>query len=327
MSPQEPQERKSLPNGPVGRWLRRLRQMPGFTVAAAAFVLVVTMGAGGVAMANWNQSATATIDITAGAAPAPSPTPTPTPTPTPPPADGRNIVANPVIATRPSKLNAENVSCGALGSSGQFRFDWDRDPANGISYVVSLSSSDSGYGTPQTQTVTKNTVTFRFDRTPAAYGNYIIRIQPMNGTVAGDPVYRTFKHSEQLTANCFFASGDGQSPLGAFAFSTAPVAPAPNDNILILNWAAAPKATSYVVSIKSKTSSYGAEFTTSTLGATLVFPPRVRNEWGNVTNSGDYFGQYLLRVIPMNGGQAGDPIYKVVQYQANDFTIWDTTAP
>lgn len=327
MNPQEPQDHAQKINESVAHRARSLRNLPGFTTAAVAFVVVVLLGGGGMAFAKWNQSATATINITAGAAPmtSPSPSPTPAPSPTLPQSGTGNIVAEPVVAIRPAAMSPEQISCVSVKDPAKatkdetsgFTFSWV-PAAHTTSYVTSLTFSGKGYSFQQNQNVTGSQALYALNNTSAAFGLYILRIQPMNGSVAGDPIYRTFQHFEQLTANCYHASPDGQSPLGPFTANAAP-----NDNTLNLTWTES-KATSYVVTIVSTStpSLYGTEFSTTTLGATLTFPQRVRDQWGNPLQKGSYYGKYSLRILPMAGGQAGDPVYKTVQYQANDFTIW-----
>ena len=340
MSPHEPQKHDQEASKRAALRGRNLRNLPGFTTAAVAFVVVVLMGGGGIAVAKWNQSATATINITAGAAPTPTlppaPTPVPTSSPTPAPAPTLpqtgtgNIVAAPVMDIRPSGMNADQITCASIKDAAQatkdatagFVFSWA--PAiNSTSYVTSLTFSGKGYSYQQKQSVTGNQALYTLNNSPAAFGLYILRIQPMNGVVAGDPIYRTFQHSAQLSANCYDARPDGKSLLGTLAVSASPIAAKPNDNILQLTWGGAFAATSYIVTVKSASSSYGTEFTTTSLAATLTFPPRIRDQWGNVTNAGPYFSDYSLRIQPMNGTQAGDPVYKVIRYHANHFNVGD----
>ncbi|WP_139244273.1 hypothetical protein [Arthrobacter alpinus] len=295
--------------------------MPGFTTAAVVFLLIVLLGAGGAAIAKWNQSGTVAIAITAGAAPTTSPTPTPTPTV--PPAGPGNIVANPVIAARPALMNPETVTCDANGNSGKYTVNWASDASGGISYVVSIGVSDKNYGSPQSQTVTVNRANFNLDNTDAAYGLYILRIQPMKNTVvAGDPVYRTIQH-KKMTQQCLYASPNDRSPLGPFSVNAVPASTAATNNVLNVSWTALAAGTQYVVSMVSvdTPSSFGAEFTTSTSSATLTFPPYQLDQWGSPTNGGSFNGEYLLRVIPMNQGKAGDPVYKKVFYKAYDFRV------
>lgn len=318
---------------------RDLRKLPGFKTAAVAFVVTVLLGSGGIAIANWNQSATTTIEITAGAAPTPSPTVVPTPesTPTPSPtlvptptptansADTANIVANPVIRSLPSTIDPATITCSSSGNSGNFTIGWNGSQASGISYVVSLKSQTSSALFQQTQIVSQKTVGFSLDNKSAAYGNYLLRIQPLNTStgVAGDPSYRTLRHFGKDNSGCDYGATDGQPPLGALLVSTEPMAARPNDNLLKVSWTPG-TATSYVVTIvlANAGSKYGVEFTTSTLGTTLAFPPRPWNQAGTNVADAAFFGKYSLRILPMNGTQAGDPVYKTVQYGPYDLTVW-----
>ncbi|POH74920.1 hypothetical protein [Arthrobacter glacialis] len=330
MSSVGPQQPELKTGGGTKRALGRLRKLPGFTTAAVAFVLIVLLGGGGAAVAKWNQSATVSMGITAGAAPAPSPTPTPSPSPTPtptpsatpPPNNQGNIVANPVIAARPGLMDPTKVECDANGNSGKYAVSWPADASGNISYVASVSVSDKNYGAPQSQNVSVNKATFNLSNTDAAYGLYILRIQPMNGTVAGDPIYRTIQH-EKRTQQCGYASPNDRSPLGSFSVNAVPASSVKTNNVLNVSWTALATGTDYKVSIVSvdTASSFGAEFTTRSTGATLTFPAYKLDGSGNPTNGGAYNGEYLLRVIPMNGTQAGDPVYKKVFYKAYEFRV------
>ncbi|NVM99932.1 hypothetical protein [Arthrobacter sp. SDTb3-6] len=75
------------------------------------------------------------------------------------------------------------------------------------SYVVTVKSTTSGYGTefttgnlsatltfPQAATDASGNLVNPADATAPYYCDYSFRIQPMNGTTAGDPVYRTIKY-------------------------------------------------------------------------------------------------------------------------------------
>ncbi len=144
----------------------------------------------------------------------------------------------------------------------------------------------------------------------------------MKGDIAGDPVYRTVQHQKK-TQQCIYASPNDRSPLGAFAVSAVPASSVKSNNALNVSWTALAAGTKYVVSIVSTdtASRFGAEFTTTTSAATLTFPPYVVDKSGNPTNDGAYNGEYMMRVIPMNGAQAGDPVYKKVFYKAYDFRV------
>lgn len=355
MSQNEPQE----PDTETGRAKQgfSLSALPGIKTAAVAFVLTILLGGGGMAIANWNQSATTTVDITAGAAPTPTPapvptpaptvaptptpapvpttppvvpTPTPTPTPTPSPtpttpAGPGNIVANPVTMALPAQVDPATVTCANAGNSGNFTIGWAANEAAGTSYVVTLKSQTSSTVFQQTQTVTQRTVGFSLDNKSSAYGNYLLRIQAVDSTTgaAGDPSYRTLRYFGKDNFGCDYGASDGQPPLGALTVRSEPAAPRPHDNVLKLNWASH-AATSYLVTIVLPTSSpkYGTEFSISERGATLVFPPRPWNQSGTNVAGAAFFGQYSLRILPMNGAQAGDPVYKTVQYGPYDFSVW-----
>lgn len=315
MSTQEPQE-------------RGLRHLPGFTVAAVAFVMIVILGVGGMAVANWSQSAKVTVGITAGAAPAPTPLPTPsTPNPTQgpgvPASGAGNIVVNPVFASRPARNDNDGITCTSPGNSGKITVNWTGNHPAGTTYVVSLKSNNAAKPSEQRQTVPQKTALFTLGNSPEAHGEYMVRVQPMLATGAGDPIYETLRYAGKDNWGCYYASAEGQSPLGSFTVAAAPTAAVPKDNVLNLSWPSVSPSASYVVTIKSTTSSYGAELTTTALGAALTFPPRVRDQWGNPTNNGPYFSDYTLRIQPMSGGVAGDPVYKVVRYYANFFSTAD----
>ncbi|ALE91538.1 hypothetical protein AOC05_02920 [Arthrobacter alpinus] len=336
MNPQEPQESGPSTKDPATRTRRSLRDIPGFTFAAVAFVLVVVLGVGGTAIANWNQSTTATIAITAGAAPTPTPKPTVPPTTPPttpptapptPPAGPSNVVASPVFATRPTAIQFPYWGLCTPDDSDQqnarFTFTWTGGKPNTTGYVVTLMSV-SGTSYNQTQIVDVSQATFSMKRGFAGTGNFILRVQPMNGGTAGDPSYKT------VTLNYFYSSTTcwvtyDQEPLPAtLTVSTVPPAPRPTDNAINLSWTApAGGATSYVVSIKSDNSTYGTEFPSATLGTTLTFPPRVLNANGKPAAYAAFYGNYTLRIQPMNGTTPGDPVYKDIQYMANKLVMLD----
>ncbi|MGN5734248.1 hypothetical protein [Arthrobacter psychrochitiniphilus] len=329
-----------------GEKSRRVSKLPGMRVAGVAFVLTLGLGAGGIAVANWNQSAMTTIDITAGAAPAPSPTPsasptpsptrtaapTPSPTPTavptqPPAVDAGTgtIVVNPAIRTLPAMVDAGTMSCESSGSSGRVDVSWEGKRASNISYMVTLKSQTSQTVFLQTQTVTAKNASFSLGNTNSSYGNYLLRIQPVNTATGavGDPSYRTMRYFGKNNFGCDYGAANVQPPLGALVLRSEPPASRPNDNVLKLSWTPS-EATSYVVTLvlSGSTPKYGTEFTTSNLGTTLVFPPRSYNQAGTSVSNAAFFGQYSLRILPMDGSQAGDPVYKTVQYGQYDFSVW-----
>ncbi|WP_427016734.1 hypothetical protein ACQCSX_18725 [Pseudarthrobacter sp. P1] len=292
--------------------MQRLRVLPGFKASVVAFVVTVIVGGGtAAAVANWQQSATATIAITAGSAP------------TPPPLSG-NVVAAPVLAVRPGAINANKITCASVKNQASlhekdsdFIFMWPA-AANSTAYTVTLSFAGTGYSYISSQSVTAASATFTLVRNlPAAYGLYILRIQPTNGGNTGDAVYRSYAYAQNDSTNCYYAS-PGPSPLGTASPTAQPAVRGATTSTIAVNWPAAAGTTSYVVTVKSKTSSYGTEFTTSSRSTTLTFPQAARNAYGNPVNPGDvsapYYGDYTFRIQPMNGSIAGDPTYKVVRY-------------
>ncbi len=307
----------------------RVRSLPGFTAAAVAFALVVFLGAGAaVAVANWQQGATATIAVTVGAiAPA-----TPTPTPTPPAPTGGLVLSPPVpvLATRPTPIPVNDVSCAPVPGPSQptdakttdIRFSWPAS-ANATAYSVTLQADAGSY--ISSQMVTGAAAVFTLGRPAAPYGNYGLRIQPMNGSVAGDAVYRTYIYGAWGSTNCTYHAA-APSPLGSI---TAVDFQGPTDQQLnsgrnltaamTFTWSKSTGATSYVVTLTSKSSSYGAEVAVNGPSATLTFP------WTTSNDRAPYFADYDLRIQPMQGTLAGDPVYRVFQYYKWGQRIYSTS--
>ncbi|ALE05171.1 hypothetical protein AL755_06230 [Arthrobacter sp. ERGS1:01] len=298
-----------------------LRRVPGLKTALVAFVLVVILGSGSAAVANWQQSATATIAITAGAAPIA-------------PAGNGTIVVSPVLAVRPSLLDSTSVRCASVlpqaqldnAASADIKFTWPAATTTSA-YVTTLTFEGNGYSYQRTQTVSAPSAVFTLQRTQASFGIYILRVQPMNGGTGGDPVYRTFKYAQNDSTNCYYANPAGRSPLGTPAITAQPVVRGTTTSTLPLSWTAAPGATSYVITVKSTTSSYGTEFTQGGLSATLTFPQAAADQFGNpAAKDGDkapYYSDYLLRLQPMNGTTAGDPVYKTIRYYFWNSSVGD----
>ncbi|RAN76527.1 hypothetical protein B5P43_23305 [Bacillus sp. SRB_336] len=292
----------------------RLRPLPGFRAAVVVFLATVLVGGGTIAaVANWQQSATATIAITAGAAAT-----------TPPPA-GNVVTANPVLAPRPDVIDPGQVTCQPVpaqppGSSTGVEFTWPA-AARATSYVVSLAYDDKGYSYPGAATVTAPAATFTLQRTAAAYGHYVLRVLPMNGAIPGDPIYRTYQYSAEQSDNCYYARPDGRSPLGTPVVGAQALVEGATAAALPLSWTAASGATSYVVTLKLAGSPvWGMETTVTGTGVTLTFPRAASDASGNPIDAKDlnaayYSDSYSLRIQPMNGSLAGDPVYKTLRYQ------------
>ena len=309
-------ERGNDPEQPRRSGLARLRAQPGFRTAVIAFVLTVVLGIGGTAAyAYWSQSAAVTIKAT---------------TRSDLPANTTLIGAQPVLAARPGLPSFGQCKPKLTGQYADMTFDWsDVDRAN--SYLITVKSTNPGYAfadittKSDTKTVSAATASFRFPRTPsrpakgedpAYYTEYVIRVLPMNGTVAGDPLYFSFLYSYDTNA-CWsgadlshFTGGSPFPPLGsAGEVQCAPLAGTGSGGYsdLGVSWARADKATSYSVRIVNP-AGYGAETSVSTTSTTFRVP-RVSPE----SETEPYFGQYIVRVQPMNGAVAGDPVYKTLQ--------------
>lgn len=329
MSPQESQER-GITGGPAEATGRSLRNIPGFTVALVAFVMIVILGVGGIAVAKWSQTATVTMGVTAGAAPttAPAPTvppttvppttaPTAPPSTTPPAAPGPNtllVVSRPKTETRPASASA--VECRALnGQSGKVTITWSGATGPGITYALSLTSQTSRVAYQQDfPNVVANSAVFELDNKEPSHGYYLLRIIPTKDGVAGDPYYQRLR---------FFANGvacdDGYNQWNAAKdFTvTAERDPAVGNGFTVLNVkvATTAPATRYKVSIQSNSSSYGADVTfISSLSSTITFPATTAA-----------YGQYTLRIQSMTGTEgtvAGDSVYKTVQYGNYTLNSW-----
>ncbi|WP_434618340.1 hypothetical protein [Arthrobacter sp. A5] len=288
-----------------------MRALPGFTAAAVAFALVVFMGAGAaIAVAMWQQSATATIAVTVAAVPT---TPTPTPTPAAP-ASGRVVIA-PALATRPATIVPDTVSCASVrpqaelagATAADIRFSWPAS-ANATVYRVSVTYIGAGYSYATTQNVSSSQAVFTLDRTLASYGRYSVRIQPMNGTTAGDASYRTYQYAPGQSDNCYYLDPAGRSPLPTPTIGPYSVAQGTTESAVTFTWTKSTGATSYVLTLTSKSWTYGTEVTVDGLSATLTFP------WTDSDAKAAYFADYTLRIQPMQGTLAGDPVYRTFQY-------------
>lgn len=296
MSPLEPQKNSQKAHKPFLRRGGSIRDLPGFTAAAVAFVMVVLLGGGGVAVAKWSQTAQVGYTITAGAAKT---------------TGTQNIVRNPIVAMRPNGIITNFFTCNLVNSADSKiitpRFIWRNNGSTGTSHYIVTLRSVAGTIVSQTQVIphsgSQNSEAVFSVGVAAAQGDYILRIQPMNGDVAGDASYRTVKLRGQLSPTCGSATAQGPSPLGPFTVSTTT-----NSRVLGLSWSGS-SATSYKVTIRANNSTYGVEFTTSSLRADVAFPDAA--PWDS----------YTLRIQPMDGNVAGDPVYKTIQYWGPAFWV------
>ncbi|WP_269938282.1 hypothetical protein [Arthrobacter sp. HY1533] len=312
-------------------------------MAAVVFVLIVLLGVGGIAIANWNQSATVAIAVTAGAAAPTSPPPTtapPTTNPptTAPPTAGSGIISTVFsIAPRPGKVVVDTVTCEPHASNGRFNISWPKVSPAADSYTVSIKSQTSKTAFQSTVDVRPTTnplvsTTFDIGNQPEQFGLYLLRIQGIKSGAAGDPIYRTLNYSAKGKGACQWGASDGLPPLGAFSVDAGPQRQTanadanlnPNANRVNLGFVGAAEATEFVVSVESlsSTSSYGAEYKANAGGSTLIFPLRTIQGYEPAASAA-FYGQYKVRIIPMNGQVAGDPVYKTVQYQQWSTEVWD----
>lgn len=304
-------------------WIGRLRAQPGFRTATIVYILVVALGLGGtVAYASWSRSAPGTISGQAGTAGPVLP------------ANTALIGAQPALQARPG-TPSEQV-CSPLLTDEQMRpnnyadinFSWS-GAAGATQYVVTVKGKNGGFSYDQSRTVSTPAAEFRFGRLPSDqygkpvgdsspfYTSYTVRVLPMAGTVPGDPLYFTYKYEHYNASNCFWSESTGASPIG----SAAPVVCADPTTVhgnggysdLKISWAGSAGATSYSVTMTNADRSYGGE--TSVTGTNAAFRiMRPQPEKDNVP----YFATYTVRVQPMKGAVAGDPVY----LQGYQFYAW-----
>ncbi|WP_312180570.1 hypothetical protein [Arthrobacter sp.] len=214
------------------------------------------------------------------------------------------------------------------------RFAWGA-PVRGTAptnYVVRVTSNSPGFVYDQVQNVPTTNATFKFPRSPSApgsgnateastpyYTTYTVRVIPMNGDVAGDPLYWTYKYEHWKLNNCYDERGQGNG-LGTVG-NTALTCPVPalttagGYSTLTLAWQPAPAAVSYRVTVISngRATLYGLDTATPDIQTALRFPKA----------SGAY-GQYTVRVQPMNASGAGDPAYMTYQLGEYSHECWKT---
>lgn len=299
----------------------RLRAQPGFRTAAVAFLLTVVLGAGStVAYAYWSQSTPVAISGT---------------TRSEVPAGTSPVTANPVLAARPGAPTGQ--TCAAVLSDlamrpnnfADVRFSWVGAGA-ATSYVITVKSAAAKYD--QTQTVKVTEANFRFGRLPSDeygkplggsspfYAKYTVRVMPMNGTVAGDPLYFTYEYEHYKSNNCYYSDPTGAAPLGDIKLVCA-LPPFDSDTDYVqarLTWSSSSGATNYLVTMTAQNGSgYGGEqIVTAGNAAFSVLMPNP------TPGDAPYLGRYSIRVQPLNGALAGDPRYVTYQLGPNSHECW-----
>ena len=315
----------AAPTGRLTQALERLRQRPGFRTAAVAFFLTVVLGIGSsAAYAYWSQSVNANITVT---------------TVSDLPANTTLVGAQPVLAARPGTptgyVCAGEKTHGAMYSDNyaDTRFSWQAGSL-ATQYVVTVKSLDpKKYQYSQTQTVSANQAVFQFSRLVSDeygkpvgtqspfYTKYVVRVMPMNGSVAGDPLYFTYEYEHYKSDNCYYGDPSdpaGASPVGPAAPFTGNPQPLVNGEKgyadLVLSWRASSGATSYNVSMLAESGTYGGETTVS--GTSTTF--RIMRPAGSTAHE----NKYRVRVQPLNGTVAGDPVYLTYQLGSNYHNWW-----
>ncbi|GAA3289555.1 hypothetical protein ACFFON_16050 [Arthrobacter citreus] len=327
-----PGEQGSPEAGTKPGWYGRLRTQPGFRTAVVAFVLTVVLGIGGTAAyAYWSQSTSTAITGTT------RPEQPPVPPPSTLPANTAGLTAKPALAARPG--TPSGPACAALLSDEEMRsqdfadvrFSW-AGAASATSYVITVKGTN-GFSYDQTQTVKTKTADFRFGRLKSDqygkpvgtsspfYTKYTVRVMPMAGTVPGDPLYFTYEYEHYNSSNCYWSEPTGNAPVGSAAplVCAAPVTVrgAGGYSDLPVSWARSSGATSYSVTMVNADRSYGGELSvTGTQAAFRVMRPLPEND------AAPYFARYTVRVQPMIGAAAGDPLYLTYQWGKNSHECW-----
>lgn len=286
-----------------------------------AFVLTVVLGAGStIAYAYWSQSTPVAISGT---------------TRSEVPAGTSPVTANPVLAPRPG--TPAGATCAAVLSELEMRpnnfadikFSWAAGAA-ATSYVVTVRSAAANYD--QTQTVNAAQANFRFGRLPSDqngkpvgsaspfYTKYTVRVMPMNGTVAGDPLYFTYAYEHYSSTNCYYSDSAGAAPLGDIKLTCAlpPFDSTADYAQARFTWSGSSGAKNYLVTMTAQNGSgYGGEqvVTAGTAAFSVLMPKPV-------PGGAPYLGPYTLRVQPLNGTLAGDPRYLTYQLGSNSHQCW-----
>ena len=289
----------------------RLRALPGFRTAGVAFVLTVALGIGGtIAYAYWSQSMTVSITGTTRSELPPNTT---------------FAGVQPAVAARPAA--PATYACKPLldyekmrpNDYADIRFTW-AGASGASSYVVTVKSQNGSYPYDKTQTVSAAAADFRFDRladmsngqpstAPSPfYTKYIVRVMPMSGGIPGDPLYFTYQYEHYNSSNCYWSEPTGAAPLGSAAPITCPAAVTVGGtggySDVTVGWTSSSGATSYSVTMMNADRSYGGEVSvTGTSTSFRIMRPSPESD------NAPYFATYSVRVQPMKGSQAGDPVY------------------
>jgi len=305
-------------------WFARLRAQPGFKTAAVAFLLAVALGIGApAAYALWSASTSLSLQVRTAAPPGPVLPP------------GTSLIsAQPAYADRPGPV--PSLTCEPLLTHQQMipnnyadvRFSWPA-ASGATSYIITVRNNTGSYSYDRTQTVTSRESVFRFERqlsekngNPKAgptpfYSSYAVRVLPMKNGVPGDPFYRTYEYRHHNGSNCHKGDSGTASPTGSILPLTC--APSAWNNGLAfselnLSWPRAANATSYAVTVRSQDGTAGAETTVTGNTAAIRMVPKPAGP--------QFLGKYTVRIQPMNGAAAGDPVYRTYQLGHNSHECW-----
>jgi hypothetical protein len=312
------QESRAKPGQRLGA-LGWVRAQPGFRTAVIAFVLTVVLGIGGTAAyAYWSQSAAIAITAT---------------TRSDLPANTTLVGAQPAFQARPG--TPTGYTCKPLldyekmrpNNYADIRFSWG-GAAGATSYVITVKGKNGTFTYDQSQTVATAAADFRFGRIadqngkpgtgPSLfYTKYTVRVMPMAGAVPGDPLYFTYEYEHYNTSNCYWSEPTGASPVGSVAplvcSTPVTVGGAAGYSDLKMSWTGASGATGYSVTMVNGDRSYGGELlSTGTSASFRIMRPQPES------GEAPYFATYSVRVQPMNGSLAGDPVY----LQGYQFYSW-----
>ena len=289
-----------------------------------AFFLAVALGIGApAAYALWSASTSLTLQVRTAAPPGPVLPP------------GTSLISErPAYADRPGPVSS--LTCAPLLTHQQMmpnnyadvRFSWPA-ATGATSYVISIRNNTGTYTYDRTQTVTATTAVFQFQRQKSKdngdaqagstpfYSLYSVRILPMKNGVSGDPLYRTYQYEHHNGSNCHEGDSGTASPTGSILPLTC--APSTWNNGLAytelnLSWPRAANATSYAVTVRSNTGTAGVEATVTGNTAAIRMDPKPAGA--------QFLGKYTVRIQPMNGAAAGDPVYRTYQLGQNSHECW-----
>ncbi|MFZ3417176.1 hypothetical protein [Arthrobacter sp. 3Tela_A] len=286
--------------------------------------MTVTLGIGApAAYALWSASASVNLQVRTAAPPGPTLPP------------GTSLIsAQTAYADRPGAVSG--LTCAPLLSHQQMmsnnfadvRFFWPA-ATGATSYVITVRNNTGKYSYDRSQTVTSPEAVYRFERQKSQkngdaqtgatpfYSLYTVRVLPMKNGVPGDPVYRTYQYEHHNGSNCHEGDSGAAAPTGSIApLTCSPVAwdTSTAYSELALSWPRAANATRYAVTVRSQNGTAGVEATVTGNTAAIRIVPKPAGP--------QFLGKYTVRIQPMNGAVAGDPVYRTYQLGQNSHECW-----